>query len=209
MPAKLPIALVRQGTVYPGKYVDLLRSQVPGATFVLLSDQPDYLDVPITVPLQAGLPGWWSKMELFAPWFQPYRPCLYLDLDTYVVGDISDILSFRPMDFWMLRDYIRPNGGQSAVMLIPEDTGTIWDAFSAGSKRIMAQYRRPPRVGDQAFLEQFPFHRLQDQFDGLTSYRLHEMNKNVPDGRVISFHGHPKPHECNGWAGEVWQSFRN
>ena len=37
-------------------------------------------------------PGWWTKMNMFSPDMEKYRPFLYLDLDTAVVDNLSGIL---------------------------------------------------------------------------------------------------------------------
>lgn len=61
-------------------------------TFVCLSN----VDVPgvEVIPLRNNWPGWWAKVELFAPWFQPTR-CLYIDLDVLITGSLDEIARYR------------------------------------------------------------------------------------------------------------------
>lgn len=193
------VAVVRQGTKFTPQYIDLLREMCPGC--VVLTDQ-DYPEEQIK--LEDGWPGWWSKIELFGPRFEKYRPCLYLDLDTYIMGNIEDLLAFESDEFWMLRDFNVPAQGQSAVMLLPKDTSQIYERFKAHAEAYMKMYRAG---GDQIFLGTFPFRFLQDRFDGIKSYKRHGL-KEKPEGRIICFHGYPKPHETEGWARDVWNSVK-
>lgn len=193
------IAIVRQGVVYEQKYVDLLRGMCPDC--VVLTDQ---FYPRKRVRLTEGWPGWWSKMELFGPRFEKHRPCLFLDLDTYVLGDISDLLEFESDDLWLLRDFNVPAKGQSAVMLIPKDTREIYEVFQRSAEPYMKLYRAG---GDQEYLNLFPMKFLQDRFEGIRSYKRHKL-QDAPEGRIVCFHGHPKPHETEGWAKDVWTSVK-
>ena len=187
------IVCVRRGDKYPSEYVTMLRGMV--GEIHCLDDEV----------LQSDWPGWWAKMELFAPWNRHLRPCLYLDLDTYVLEEIDDLLEYEFEDFWMLRNFNIPERGGSGVMLIPEDVEHIWRKWIVDPETHM---KRHEKRGDQGFLEQFPFKRLQDRFDGIGSYKRNKLQDDPKGFRVVCFHGKPKPHETNGWAGEIWTRYR-
>lgn len=195
------LVFVRQGEAYSPKYVDVLTAQIRAfhdVPIYTLTDQPD---TPGSVrALQYDWTGWWAKMELFSPENADLRPCLYLDLDTYVLSPIDDLLSDSGERFEMLTDFLQPKRPQSAVMIIPEDTGKIWDKWVRDPRGHMSRNR-----SDQEFLAPFVEGRLQDRFEGLVSYRKHSLDK--PAGRVINFHGRPKPHQAEGWAGDIWHGF--
>lgn len=187
---ELEIVLVRQGTKFPKQYVGLFDDPLT------LTDQ---WDTPgRTRPLRRLLPGWWSKMELFAPENESIRPCLFFDLDTYVLGDISDLL--QPFEgLGMLRDFNFPERPASGVMFVPRDTDRIWREWERCPQLHMD---RAGRKGDQAFIGKFCDWFIQDRFEGIVSYKKHAREN--PTGRIVCFHGFPKPHECDGWAGEHW-----
>lgn len=192
------VVVVRRGEKYGPEYPGLLRRQVDANTkepvaFTVLGDGADADKL-----LVRSWPGWWSKLELFAPWNADLRPCLFLDLDTYILGNIDDLVRFRPGRLTMLRDFNKPERGQSAIMSIPQDTDHIWRAIT---DRTMSEYPG----GDQAFLGQFPMGFLQDAFEGIYSYKVDRM-QDAPKGRICCFHGKPKPHETEGWAREVWDA---
>lgn len=202
------IALVRSGRKYDTGYVRMLARMISenvsnAHNMVLFTDQCEDVGVSIMkAPLHMGWPGWWSKMELFAPWNAQYRPMLYFDLDTYVTGDIEDLMDFDTDDLWMLEDVYQKGCGQSAVMLIPRDTSEIWNRFALSAGEHMRNL-----VGDQDFLRKFPMKFLQSKFDGIVSYKADLKRGREKRGRVIFFHGEPKPHNVDGWAGELWTEY--
>jgi hypothetical protein len=154
----------------------------------------------------SSLPGWWEKLRLFKPGMFPEGRVLFLDLDTFIVGNIDDIAAYDG-PFATLRDFWRKDGLGPAVMLWRTDAALgIWEEFVSEGMRMTHPQ------GDQGFLEnldQGRFRRridlLQDLFPGrFVSYKTHCAN-GVPEGAsVVCFHGKPRPHEAGGWASEVW-----
>lgn len=188
----LNIVLVRQGTKFVPGYVKLFDGLDP----VTLTDREDTPGR--TRPLRHSWPGWWSKMELFSPENADLRPCLFFDLDTYVLGDIGDMMvPFEGLG--MLRDFNIPDRPASGVMFIPEDASRIWKRWSASPKAWMRDFERK---GDQGFLGQFCDWFIQDRFEGVCSYKRDA--REAPAGRIVCFHGKPNPPEADGWAAEHW-----
>jgi len=202
----LPICVVRQGNVFGPEYIELMQNQL-GERPIQISDNfpsipligPSFLPGMGCVTLQTGLSGWWAKMELFAPWNEHLRPFLFLDLDTYVVGDISEIRSDPGDRLLMLRDFNRTERPASGVMVVPKDTGHIWDAWQKNPDTSI-------QGGDQTFIGRFCDGFLQDMFPNqIYSYKLHCRDR--PKGSIVCFHGKPKPHELgpsDGWAYRFW-----
>lgn len=176
---------VRQGKKYGPEYTQALKSQVPG--LVCLGDD---------VPLRYGFTGWWAKMEVFAPENRCLRPCLFFDLDTYVLGDLSPFHSLDLRQFWLIDDFNRPDLGESGLFIAPRDglSHEIWrqaDASMIGE--------------DGAFLRTFPHRRLNTEISGIMSYKNH-CRDGPGDSRIVCFHGKPKPHDTKGWAKDFWNS---
>lgn len=102
-------------------------------------------------------PGWWTKMNLFAPDMEKYKPFLYLDLDTAIVGDLSGILP--PIgyenEFICLSSFFIPprkDELQSGMMWFPKgnkEISKIWDAWVNNSQYIIKKFQR--NGGDQSF----------------------------------------------------------
>lgn len=140
-------------------------------------------------------PGWWSKLELFRPGTFEGR-VLYLDLDTVIVGDLSDLAGYAG-DFAMLNDFLRPERPASGVMAWEAECDAaqaVWGAFARDPEQHIAEFRGG---GDQEFIASVIFgreDRLQTLYPGqIVSYKVHCAG-GVPDGaRVVCAHGRPKP----------------
>jgi len=192
--------VLRSGGDFTPEYVHRLRAGVeqhlPGARFVCLSDVPE---VATHAPWH-GWQGWWSKMELFRPGLLT-GPTLYLDLDTVIAGDLTDVAAAIPRDgFVMLADFYRDGGLGSGVMGWHGDWSALYHAFAGDPQAHMNRYRSGARWGDQAFIrDHLPCRpwTWQDTAPGkVVSYKVHGR---TPDARVVAFHGKPRPHEI-GWA---------
>ena len=192
------------------EYVKKLRRQVrknltiPHEFFVVTDEPASFYPRMKVKP--SSLPGWWEKLRLFKPGMFPDGRVLFLDLDTFIIGNIDDIASLDT-PFATLRDFWRKDGLGPAVMIWRTDAALgIWEAFVAGGMKMTHPQ------GDQGFLEnldQGNFRKridiLQDKYpDRFVSYKTHCTN-GVPEGAsVVCFHGKPRPHEVAGWAVEVW-----
>lgn len=88
---------------YPVDYVERLRSMVyrnlkSRHAFVCLTDRP--LCLPhgigtIKIDRPVGMPGWWSKIELYNPAHELLRGrVMYLDLDVVVMRSLAEIAKF-------------------------------------------------------------------------------------------------------------------
>lgn len=183
---------------YDARYVNALRSQARdrGLELTVLTNQPD---VRGGVPLMdQRLFGWWSKMEWFAPWNAHLRPALVVDLDTFLMGDITPLLELDPTHLWMIRQFYKTSAqlGESGIFVAPLDCMDIW-------ARLMS-LRRLER-GDGDFLRQSPHKFIPDVVDGIHSYKVHDLrNYLLPETRVVCFHGDPKPPDAGGWASEYF-----
>ena len=54
------------------------------------------VDIPTinVIPLKHNYPGWWSKIELFRPDLPIEGRILYIDLDSLIVNDLSELANF-------------------------------------------------------------------------------------------------------------------
>lgn len=164
--------------------------------FVCLSDVPLPPEPGLErLPLLFDWLGWWAKLEVFRPSVLPAAPGprLYLDLDTVINGDVTEI---QPEAFAMLSDFYRPDLAQSGVMAWPEGDPMprrIWRAWMRGPTEHMHTHR-----GDGEWIRTIvpAALRLQDAFPGqIVSYKVDVKPRGAtPSGaRVICFHGQPRP----------------
>lgn len=137
-----------------------------------------------------GIEGWWSKILIFQPGRFKGR-CLFLDLDTVICGDLSDIAAYDG-DLCGLDDFYRPGRFASGLMAFdPEKCGDIWLNYER------AGFPQFDPNGDQGFIESMmpETDRWQTVLPGqVVSFKAHCI-KGIPEkARVICFHGLPRPH---------------
>lgn len=141
--------------------------------------------------LQTDWTGWCAKIELFSPWFD-CRPCLYVDLDTYILRDPSHLFKdFKKL--MLIRDFYNPIRGNSGVMYIPENVEGIFKKYNG-------------KEPDGNYLNKFPHGYLQDEFPNeIVSYKVSSEEQKA-NSTICCFHGKPKPHQTEGWAREFWDN---
>ena len=199
--------VLRGGGEYLPLHAQVLARQVEK---YLCTDVVCFSDVPVpgveVIPLRLAWPTWWAKMELFNP--REQGDFLYLDLDTAVLGDLSDIASVNRLT--ILRDFYRdgtrrPEGLGSGMMYLPEsDRAEIWEKWHQAPAKFISHYRMAGK-GDQAFLEDWSmtrWARWQDLVPGqVMSWKVHNLSAGLPKNlRVICFHGRPRPWRTERFA---------
>lgn len=172
-----------------------LEKWAPFSTFECLTD----VDVPGVkcIPLVHDWPGWWAKMEVFAP--RMTGDFLFMDLDTIITGSLEDIEQTSKLT--MLRDFYRDGKklkeglGGGLMYLTEESRAEPWNYFSKHPTSYMQTYRR----GEQHLLETYYLRtadRWQDVLPGqVISWKVHcaALNRVPENARAVCFHGQPRP----------------
>lgn len=150
------IALVlRSGGEFTSDHVRWLVQQLPlDQRIVCFSDiKIDGVEI---IPLEYNWPGWWSKMELFNPdGICGNEDIFYLDLDTVVVGDISDFCSQKM--FVALQDTFeitrKSKSFGAGLMYIPASIKKkVWDKWIKNPELHIKECTTAEKWGDQGFL---------------------------------------------------------
>lgn len=206
------ICVLKSGGIYDAEWVRKLRDAVKRNLprphrFACLSD----VDVPCErLPLKHEWPGWWSKLELFAPGTIA-GPTLYLDLDTVIVGELD--VRKLDVDFAMLTNFWTQDFVGSGVMWFSGDNVPhhIYQKFAKQPAAYIAHHERnekPPYIGDQAFIWDAlggQIARINDYLPGIKSYKLHCHRRLPPDASIVCFHGKPRPTEIQEkWMQTCW-----
>lgn len=164
--------------------------------FVCLSN----VDVPgvEVIPLRDNFPGWWSKIELF----REFENAFYLDLDTVVVGDITEMVEY-PHKFTVLQKLSTPKSGNmnSGVLAWGGDYSYIYHEFSKNPQKYIAECVTSDNWGDQGFIQGVQrkhggWETFQELFpDRIVSHKINMKQRgNPPKGcSIVCFHGQPKP----------------
>lgn len=88
------------------------------------------------IPLTNSLPGTWSRMMLYSPEMDKYRPFLYLDLDTAVVQSVERLINLVKDSgkYITLEDFYQKGKLATGVVWLPdcEKVRRIWEASKKG-----------------------------------------------------------------------------
>lgn len=202
----LTVACVQVGN-YAGRgeeYVRVLHDMVQRNLsvpfrFVCFTDAP--LDGIECEAVPFGVTGWWAKLWMFERLRDESGLVLYLDLDTVVTGSLDEIAKYGGR-FAILRDFYRPDGYGSGMMLWRGDHSSIWQYWA---DRGMPK----PRGGDQEWIEQIMpvADRIQDLWPGkVCSFKQHAQDWPPGGTAVVCFHGEPRPHNCfTPWVEAFWR----
>jgi hypothetical protein len=201
----LTVVCVKSKPAYDHAYVNRLyraveRSLTIPHRFVCFTDDAEGIRC-ATRPLPAGhRKGWYSKLALHRPGLLT-PPVLYLDLDTLIVDSLDFVQSYSG-EFSILRDFYRPDGYGSGVMIWNKPQPQVWE-------RWVAEGQPEHPLGDQGWMEETvpSASRLQDLYpEKFVSYKVHCQGGLPADAAVVCFHGFPKPHDfpVGHWVEETW-----
>lgn len=219
----MTIVTIKWGRRYPGSYVNILRRHtrhygLGDARFICFTDDATGLDADIDVrPLpEIDLPEsrrwtFWRKLALFDPRLGITGPCLYLDLDIVLIGDLRPLMDGwngnpRFIQTWVGPKTIRSGNYErinSSVMLYDgQSCGNVLTQFHANQEGAFSRYST-----DQGFIyEALASHAEFFPRQLCVSFKKHCLARfplnffltpKAPAGTcVVCFHGKPDPHEA-------------
>lgn len=215
MGESLTVACVyRQGNGFIDEYVYRLRDAVTKHCaaphrFVCLTNHK--LVGIETIPFARGkqLNGWWLKLELFRAGLFA-GPVVYFDLDTLILGDITDIVT-DSYGFACLSNWKGGGTHISSAIMAWDGTEDLSHLHTTFDKKMVPQYEKSwERWGDQGYIQDYlgrPWTSMLTRFPGrIVHYKTHcrGKNKEFPGGAprgssIVCFSGQPRPHELN-WS---------
>jgi hypothetical protein len=141
--------------------------------------------------LTENLNGWFAKFEIF----KELGPCLYIDLDTVIVGDL-DPLAQSIIDggeaFWMLEAFSPLRMWASGIMGWTGD----WSWLMLHCKRYAGLYQMDQDCIAKALKDagREP-HVIGRDMNKIYSYKHHCGDGLPDDARIVCFHGKPRPRD--------------
>jgi len=99
------------------------------------------------VPLPDNLPGTWSRMHLYSPQMEMYRPFLYIDLDTAVIQSLENIFALVKDEskFIALEDFWQRGQLATPLVWFPRSSNKItkvWMLFKEARGNRMDNFLR-------------------------------------------------------------------
>lgn len=213
----ITVACVWVGNKYPVEYVEKLARMVARHLsrphrFVCLTDNDAVVaGVEFVNIAELGLREWWAKMALFSPEIRGAGRCVYLDLDTVIVGSIDPLADYSG-EFAICENFTRLAGNKgwpcaygSCVMVLPDGWGAdLFERFMRNRNNYIATCPR----GDQQAIEKLHPNAvyLQAVLPAGFFVNRREFTDEIPKGAALMiFAGKKKPHtERHKWIGEAW-----
>jgi hypothetical protein len=157
------VCVLKSGGDFRPKHVARLYTQVIGnvpigTSFICLTDQPDEIHA-YGIPAVLLDHSWyghgrWAKLEMF----RFVGPCLYLDLDLTVVGELHPLVQAAEQHEFIASDGYIKKGFNSSIMAWRDDLSWIYKSFAAKADEWITYYAtaeksdKEKRGHDQAFL---------------------------------------------------------
>ena len=206
------VVCLKWGTKYGPEYVNRLSRAVRrhvrnrldhSYQFWCFTDDARGIDADVRIhdlPYRDRLEIWWNKLWLFSnelPWVQG-QPVFYIDLDTLITGDLTDMLYHDYSRITVLRDFYQGLARTAGVMgsgLMAWRHGDyvdLWEKFWADPQ---GNIQRIHPLGDQKWIElETPDARdyWQDIWPNrVVSFKVH-CRWGLPDqARIVCYHGVP------------------
>lgn len=150
-------------------------------------------------PLTNDYPGTWSRMQLYSPMMDEFRPFLYIDLDTAIIQSLENIFDLVTDEskFITLEDFWQPKQLATGLVWFPSDvkkTSEVWtkwldsnQVFGFRMDNFLRQVVKPDLYWQQITNTVHDFKPKKNVY-------LNEIPENA---NLICFHGKPRIRECS------------
>jgi hypothetical protein len=143
------------------------------------------------IPLTNEYPGTWSRIQLYSPEMEQYRPFLYIDLDTAVIGSLERIFDLvkDESQFIVLEDFWQKGQIATGLVWFPaksEKISKVWKEFKGATGTRMDAYLRKVVTPDKYWQ-----HLTQTIYD--FKPKDGKLLSQVPtNADIVCFHGKPR-----------------
>ena len=97
------------------------------------------------LPLTNDFPGTWSRIQLYSPEMEQYRPFLYVDLDTAVINSLESLFDLVKDEFIALEDFWQKGKLATGLVWFPKNSEVIkrvWSSFKGATGKRMDVFLR-------------------------------------------------------------------
>lgn len=141
------------GLSYLRAWIGRVQRYVPNPRIVVMTDAPELVAscgaVPVRLDPVIDAPGCWAKLNLFRPEVS-IGTTLYLDLDTVITGDLSELCALTPEPILMLDDGGTPGLPNGSVLLFTaESCRPLWNLYTWYPEHVHRYY--VPRGDDLSY----------------------------------------------------------
>lgn len=195
------VLVLRSGGDFSFKDVELITRHINGKwessdrpRIICLWDKADQIcdtGEMIIMPLTNKEPGTWSRIQIYSPEMEQYRPFLYVDLDTMIIESLEKIFDLvkDQSKFIVLEDFWQKGKLATGLVWVPKNSSkvsTIWNHYKKASGKRMDAYIRKVTKEDLFW---------QQLTDSIYDFKLRKNSflSSIPSGAdLICFHGKPR-----------------
>jgi hypothetical protein len=149
------------------------------------------------IPLHTspGVVGTWSRIKLYAPSMEKYKPFLYVDLDTAVINSLENIFDLvkDESEFITLEDFWQKGQVATGLVWFPKDcenTKKVYESFTSPTGSRMDTLIRKA-IGTTKYWQQL----TKTIYDFKPKSKV-LLNKIPKDADLVCFHGKPRIFEA-------------
>lgn len=163
------------------------------------------------IPLTNNHPGTWSRIQLYSPEMDQYRPFLYIDLDTAIINSLENVFNSitDPSLFITLEDFWQKGELATGLVWFPKESEKVrkvWNAFKGAAGKRMDRYIRQVIGRPDAYWQNL----VSTIYD--FKPRGNNLLQSVPEqASLICFHGKPRIYDAPiGWVKDyIYKEFTN
>jgi lipopolysaccharide biosynthesis glycosyltransferase len=157
------------------------------------------------IPLANNYPGTWSRMQLYSSEMEQYRPFLYVDLDTAVIGSLENIFDLVKDEskFIALEDFYQKKQLATGLVWFPANSQKIKDVWMMWNPKEIKGSRM------DYFLRKYlvPDMYWQQLTNTICDFKpkSHVLLNDLPIGcNLVCFHGKPRIYQVKNikWVNE-------
>lgn len=146
------------------------------------------------VPLTNDYPGTWSRMQLYSPEMEQFRPFLYVDLDTAIIKSIENIFDLvkDESQFIALEDFFQKKQLATGLVWFPANSDKIKKVWAARGKARIGSFRMDYFLREFITQDNF-WQNLTDTIIDFKPIGKHQLLTELPENaNLVCFHGKPR-----------------
>ena len=149
------------------------------------------------IPMTNNYPGTWSRMQLYSPEMEQYRPFLYVDLDTVLIESLEFVFDLvkNETEFITLEDFWQPGLLATGLVWFPAKSEKITKVWQAWQNNKTFGFRM------DYFLRKFvqADRYWQELTDKIVDFKpkYNGVLTEKPKHGIVCFHGKPRIFQCD------------
>lgn len=146
------------------------------------------------IPITNDHPGTWSRMQLYSPEMEMYRPFLYVDLDTAIIESIENIFDLVKDEskFIVLEDFWEKGQLATGLVWFPANSNKIKHVWNVWQKEHFTSGKRMDRFLRKYIVADTFWQKLTDTIRDFKPKSKQYLTPLPKETNLVCFHGKPR-----------------